>query len=417
VPWNLFIEAARFQSGPLAAAAVPWNDQEVRLACNLLCDRRLRVGIYAGLGCMNYAPMVTQLAELLQAPVATSMSGKGVIAEDHPLSVGWGYGPQGTSTAEQAFRRVDVVLAMGVKFSEVSTGFYSLPQHRHLIHVDVNPASLGRVMRTSNPVNTDTSLFLSHVLGQPEQFRRDQDGRMIELIRQSRQEEACSFSRVVSPTNVDPVAFLLALRRRTGNDAMAFVDVTMSQYWATEVFTAKQSRTFFNPTNNQSMGWSIPAALGAQRAFPGRQTVTVTGDGCFLMSAMEIATAGRAGLPVKFFVLDDNAYHYMQELQRPAYMRTTATMLANLDYQSLARGFNVAYQEISQNDELDARIQGVLNYDGPVLTRVKIDYGNRPVRWLNAARARFTSDLTREQKMRFAARIGYRSMNRRPVND
>ena len=82
---------------------------------------------------------LVRLAELLQAPVATSMSGKGVISETHPLAVGWGYGPQGTRTAEDVFKdHVDIVLAMGVKFSEVSTGFFSLPEHRQLIHVDIN---------------------------------------------------------------------------------------------------------------------------------------------------------------------------------------------------------------------------------------------------------------------------------------
>ena len=257
---------------------------------------------------------------------------------------------------------------MGVKFSEVSTGFYSLPQHRHLIHVDVNPANLGRVMRTTNPVNADAGMFMNHVLGQADLFRREPDGRLLDLHSPAPCRRGPRQRPDRQPDCVDPMAFLLALRRQTGADAMTFVDVTMSQYWATEVFTARQSRTFFNPTNNQNMGWSIPAAMGAQRAYPGRQTVTVTGDGCFLMSAMEIATAGRAGLPVKFFVLDDQAYHYMQELQRPAYLRTTATMLANLDYRALARGFNVAYQEILQNDDLDARIRGVLQYDGPVLT-------------------------------------------------
>ena len=112
-------------------------------------------------------------------------------------------------------------------------------------------------------------------------------------------------------------------------------------------------------------------------------------------------------------MLDDRAYHYMQQLQNLPTCDTTATMLANLDYRALARGFNVGYQEILQNDEMDARIQGVLNYDGPVLTRVHIDYGPRPVRWVDAARTRFTNDLTRDQKIRFAARIGYRTLNRR----
>src|SRR5205085_205408 len=148
------------------------------------------------------------------------------------------------------------------------------------------------------------------------------------------------------------MAFVLALRRATCPDALVFVDVTMTEHWAAEAFAVRQPRTYFNPTDNQAMGWSIPAALGAQRAFPGRPTVTLTGDGCFLMSAMEISTAARAGLPVKFFVLDDQAYHYMQELQWPAYKRTTATLLAKLDYAALAQGFGVAYKEITATAQL-----------------------------------------------------------------
>src|ERR1700686_3172903 len=96
IPYNLLIEAARFNSGPLEAIALPFDEAACRRALQLLCDRRLRVGIYAGLGCMDFAPALVQAAELLQAPVATSMSGKGVISECHPLAVGWGYGPQGT---------------------------------------------------------------------------------------------------------------------------------------------------------------------------------------------------------------------------------------------------------------------------------------------------------------------------------
>ena len=96
----------------------------------VLRNRKCRVGIYAGLGCMDYSASLTKVAEMLQAPVATSVSGKGVIDECHPLAVGWGYGPQGTRTAENAFKEVDVVLAIGVRYSEVSTAFYAIPAHR-----------------------------------------------------------------------------------------------------------------------------------------------------------------------------------------------------------------------------------------------------------------------------------------------
>src|SRR5260370_15819604 len=116
--------------------------------------------------------------------------------------------------------------------------------------------------------------------------------------------------------------FYVALRAALNPDALVFVDVTGSEHWAAEASTTYQPRTYFNPTDNQSMGWSIPAALGAQRVHAGRQVVTATGDGCFLMSAMEVSTAARESLPVRFFVLDDQAFHYMQALLARAYRRT-----------------------------------------------------------------------------------------------
>jgi acetolactate synthase-1/2/3 large subunit len=346
------------------------------------------------------------------------MSGKGVISETHPLSVGWGYGPQGTRVAEDLFRNhVDVVLALGVKFSEVSTGFYSLPQHRHLIHVDINEASLGRVMRNSLCVHSDVGVFLTHAFEQADALRRTDNTRLREIIQLRKRDETRINDEVYARTCVDPMRFVQCLRRLTAEDALTFVDVTLSQYLATECFTATQPRTFFNPTDNQAMGWSIPAALGAQKVHPNRQTLTITGDGCFLMSATEISTAARERLPVKFFVLDDQAYHYMQELQVSAYLRTTATILARLDYRSLAMGYGVAYQEIRTPDELEPRIRTVLEHNGPVLTRVVTDYRRRPVRWINAARGRFINELTPDQRRRFLARIASRAADRRPQND
>ncbi|MBX9679621.1 MAG: thiamine pyrophosphate-binding protein [Gemmataceae bacterium] len=417
VPYNLFIETHRCNSGPLEPMSLPFDVQAFRAAINLLCDRRLRVGIYAGWGCMNYSDSLVRLAETLQSPVATSMAGKGAMPETHPLAVGWGYGAHATRTAEQAFSNVDVVLALGVKYSEVSTGFYGQPSKRHLIHVDIQRENIGRVMPTTHCVHADAGLFLTHALAESDTIRRAPDARLPDFIRSRKREETRLNEEIFARCGVDPMLFLRTLRCMTRQDAMAFVDVTVSQYWATETFTTSQPRTFFNPTNNQNMGWSIPAALGAQRVCHGRQVVTVTGDGSFLMSGMELSTAVREGLPVKFFILDDQAYHYMQELQRPAYLRTTATILAHLDYRSLAAGWGIAYQEILGHSELEAKMRGALDHPGPVLVRVPVDYRRREVRWIKAVRERYTRELTPDQKLRFLTRIATRSLDRHPAND
>jgi acetolactate synthase-1/2/3 large subunit len=417
VPYNLLIETAKFHCPPSGPRTVPFDENAFACAVRLLGNRKLRVGIYAGQGCMDSTDALRRAAEILQAPVATSVSGKGVIDECHPLAVGWGYGPQGTRTAEQAFQSVDVVLAIGVRYSEVSTAFYSIPAHRHHIHVDANACNLGRIVKSDVTVHADAGVFLTKLLECGPQLCRPADAALVGRIRQWKGDDARENARCYARCGLDPMAFILALRRVACRDAQVFVDVSAAEHWAAEAFTVVQPRTYFNPTDNQAMGWSIPAALGAQRVHLGRQTITITGDGCLLMSAMEISTAAREGLPVKFFVLDDQTYHYMQALQLQAYRRTTATVLARLDYAALAKGFGVGYREIEAPQELDCGIRAALEEPGPVLVRVAIDYGKRPLRWLEAAKARYTKELTTEQKVRFVARLGARALDPHPRND
>lgn len=417
VPYPLFIEDHDFNCPPLAPPGVPFDEAAFQAALGLLTNPRCRVGIYAGLGCMDCPCELAQVAELLQAPVATSVSGKGVIPETHPLAVGWGYGPQGTRTAEQVFKDVDVILAVGVRFSEVSTAFYALPATHTIIHVDANPKNLGAVMPKALCIHADACCFLAHLRDHADVIRRPADHRLTAKIAHLKAGELRKNREVYGKCGADPMALVLALRRALPPDALVYVDVTTTEHWAAEAFTVCQPRTYFNPTDNQVMGWSIPASLGGQRAFPGRPVVTITGDGCFLMSAMELSTAARECLPVKVFVLDDQAYHIMQTLQKSAYLRTTATVLARLDYEALARGFGVAYQEIRCTSDLEAGIQGALSYPGPVLVRVVTDYGKRPIRWVEAAKDRFTDELTTEQKVRFIARLGSRAIRIHKEND
>ena len=417
IPYNLLIEMYHFDAPPLAAPAVPFDERSFQQAVTLLSRRNLRVGIYAGLGCMDYAADLARAAEALQAPVATSVSGKGAISEYHPLAVGWGYGPQGSAAAEAIFKDMDVLLAIGVKFSEVSTGYYANPRPGCVIQVDANPCNLGRILKADVAVHADAGLFLSRLLECPA-VRRSPNPRLMQRIRHERAAEAQAFGAMTGTScGVHPMQLIRALRCHLPDDALLFVDVTVSEHLAAEGFRVCQPRTYFNPTDNQAMGWSIPASLGAQRACPGRTVATLTGDGCFLMTAMELSTAARACLPVKFFILDDCAYHYMQMLQWAAYRRVTATRLARIDYAAFAKGLGIAYAEICQAEQLAPTIAAALAHEGPVLCRVAVDYRNVKIRWIEAVRDRYTEELTLAQKARFLARIGARTLDPTPRND
>lgn len=422
VPYTILIDSAHFNAPPEGAPRRFWSDDALARAVNLLACKDRRIGIYAGLGCMDHGGLLTEVAEMLQAPVATSVSGKGAIDESHSLAVGWGYGPAGTQVAEEIFAGVDTILAIGVRYSEVSTGFYSIPQKPYLVHVDACEDNLERVVPTTVAVHADSGLFLGALLGESARLTRCNNPALPANIAGAKARQLASHQASHSHPRkgsggVDPMHLILAMNEAKRDDSLVFVDVTVSEHWAAEAFTVRQPRTYFNPTDNQGMGWSIPAAIGAQQVHRDRQVFTLTGDGCFLMAGQEISTAARECLPVKFFVLDDHAYHYMQLLQSAAYDRTTATHLAKLDFEALARGYGVGYREIGPGDDLCAEVSDILAQPTPILVRVITEYTSRPVRWLAATKSRYTTELSVGQKARFAARLGVRSLQIRDFSD
>lgn len=421
IPYTMLIDVHDFNTPPAEALGIPFDESAFLASIQLLANQKKKIGIYAGQGCQAYSAELTALAEMLQAPVATSVSGKGAIAENHPLAVGWGYGGQGTETAENTFtglcHGIDLLLAIGVRFSEVSTAFYGLPKIPQVIHVDASQANIGKVVKADVGVHADAGFYMAKAMEHRDRIARPPQPKLIECIAKEKANDAKRYAKVEAKCGADPMAFVLALRKVLPEDALTFVDVTVTEHLAAEAFTVLKPRTYFNPTDNQAMGWSIPAAVGAQKVHPGKTVATITGDGCFLMSGLEMSTAGRESLPVKFFILDDQAYHYMQMLQKSAYLRTTATILARLDYSAFAQAMGIGYLEIDATHKLEAGIQAALSYVGPVLVRVITDYRERKIRWLEAVRRRYIRELTPAQQTRFLARLGSRAIEFQRAND
>jgi acetolactate synthase I/II/III large subunit len=417
IPYPLYTEVWDYDLAVPPPYPAPFDESAYVRVLQHLMERRRRVGIYAGLGCVEAGPALAAVAELLQAPVATSVSGKGCIPDSHPLAVGWGYGKQGTRAAEAAFQEVDLVLAVGVRFSEVSTASFAIPRHDVLIHVDVNPQNLGRNVPAHVTLCADSRVFLDRLLLDGEAIRRAPCPALWQKIHRSRQVDRCEAATVRIAPCVDPMFFLNQFKATLGPDELIFVDVTAATHWASETIEVQGPRRYVTPADNQSMGWAIPAAIGAQRVRPDRQVVCITGDGCFLMSAIEMSSAARCGLPVKFFVLDDGAYHYMQMLQEPVYRRTTATEIARIDYAAFAQAVGLSFNQIVDNADALAGIQRALAIPGPVLTRVAISYEGREIRWLSALRSQYINKLPNNQKVRLAARVGVRALTPRADSD
>lgn len=243
IPYTMLIDTHHYKDPPLGPVGVPFDENAFQHAVALLSNRKLRVGIYAGQGCLDFSDSLVAVAELLQAPVATSVSGKGAISETHPLAVGWGYGAQGTETAEKIFKGkpllpnhtgVDLVLAVGVRYSEVSTAFYSQPRFKYQIQVDASADNLGKVMKTDVCVHADAGVFLAKLLENADCLRRAPDTHLVARIHELKADDCKRFAKIEAKCGADPMAFILALRRTLPEDGLVFVDVTCSEHLAAE---------------------------------------------------------------------------------------------------------------------------------------------------------------------------------------
>ncbi len=233
----LLMERARFRLG---AGSVPAAPPDISGQLDDAAERLRRssaVGIYAGAGALGATEELRVLAERLQAPVATTISGRGVLPEDHPLSVGYGFGRSGTVAAWRVFRKVRTLLAVGCKYGETATGAYGLKPPREHIHIDINPASLGANYATSLAIAADAKRALGGLLARLGKDQRSINAPFHEAIHQARaRAEADAWESREASSAVNPGRFLRSLRKRLERDAILVTDSGAHQFWALSDF-------------------------------------------------------------------------------------------------------------------------------------------------------------------------------------
>ncbi len=364
--------------------ALSFDENAFNCAVHLLGNHKLCVGIYAGLGCMDFGDALTKTAEMLQKTAGRHERFRQGLHQRVLPAGSW----LGLRAARHAHRGRGVQKRRSgagnrrALCSEVSTGFYSIPPHR-VVQVDANANNLGKVVKPEVCVHADAGVFLTKLLEQAPALCRPANAALVADIRKWKCDELKENQKCYNRCGVDPMALILAMRKVLCPDALVFVDVSATEHWAAEAMTTTKPPDVFQSDGQPGDGLVDPGgSWGPQRVHGGRpasgdadrrRLFPDDGDGDFDGGSAE-------GLPVKFFVLDDQAFHYMQALQQQAYKRTTATVLARLDYEALAKGFGVGYLEISDPRQLEAGVRGAIEHNGPVLVRVVTDYGQRPLR-------------------------------------
>jgi acetolactate synthase-1/2/3 large subunit len=373
----LFRHEARVESAePPPPPAAP-RAEDVERAAALLATAR-RPLLYLGLGAAGCGADLVALAERLEAPVATTFQGKGVFPESHPLSLWPGFGDAAPPFVRRLVRDCDATLAIGCRFGEVATASYGLTPPAPLIHVDIDPAALGRNYPAEMASVSDAAVFVRNLLTQLPP--RVPDLELREAIRSGHQGVRRAWEADPSATGVTPARLLRALQERFGAHAIFTTDSGNGTFLAMECLRLEAPGRFLAPVDFSCMGYAVPAAIGAKLACPDAPVVALAGDGAFLMTGLELLTAASQGVGVAVFVLRDGELAQIAQFQDTALNRKTCSRLPDYDLEAIGRGVGVECLRLARDADVASVLAAVaetLAQGRPVLIDVAIDYSRR----------------------------------------
>lgn len=338
--------------------------------------RARRPVIYAGGGAIasGAGQAVIQLAELLNAPVLTSIKGKGMLSEAHDLSLG-NLGTEGP--VRSLLEKADLAIVVGTRFSNRSTGKWSLRLPPQWVRVDIDEQQFAKThpnIQSSHVVELvgDARITLERILGRLEkQSLRPQGFERSEVIRVKRQT-----LESVSAKYPAEVKLFEDLRGAMRSDAIVANDSTMATYWARRYFEVHEPRSFLWAMGSGTIGFGLPAAIGAKLAKPDRQVLALCGDGGFLFSCQELATAVKYRVAIIVLLFNDNAFGIVDYGQRKEGQLFGDEALANPDFIALAKSFGAEAERVDSLERIGEVVEKAFTRDR--LTVVEVPVALRP---------------------------------------
>ncbi|MCG8399985.1 MAG: biosynthetic-type acetolactate synthase large subunit, partial [Firmicutes bacterium] len=325
------------------------------------CERPV---IYAGGGIVSAAAHVEllRLSETLLAPVATTLMGVGGFPGDHPLSIGM-LGMHGSKYANFAICECDLLIGVGVRFDDRVTGkLEEFAPKATVIHIDIDPAEIGKNVGVDIPVVGDVRRTMQKLL---EALQPRVAARWRDTILSWKKEYPIEF---VENSRVKPQEVIREIYNVTGGKARITTEVGQHQMWATHYYTYTRPRTFISSGGLGTMGFGLPAAIGAQVACPGETVIDIAGDGSIQMNIQEMQTAVNYNLPVKIAVLNNGYLGMVRQWQELFYNRRYSyTELDNPDFVKLAEAYGAKGLRVTGKSEVRPVLEEALRIPGPVM--------------------------------------------------
>ena len=358
------------------------NPADILAAARLL-NRAERPLILSGHGVMisGAEEALRALAEKADIPVATTLLGLSTIPSDHPLNKGM-LGMHGNIAPNIKTNEADVILAIGMRFDDRATGRKdAYAPGAKIIHVDVDKAEFGKNLTPHTRIHSDARRALEALL--PLVNKASHTEWLDSFGHAERVERTEVAERELNPSDTERGEMRMGqvVRRvseATGNRAILVTDVGQNQMMAARYFKYSEPRSILTSGGLGTMGFCLPAAIGAKIGAPGREVVAFMGDGGFQMTMQELGTIMDYRVPVKIVVLNNNFLGNVRQWQEMFYgSRFSATPLLNPDFVMIARAYGIEAENVSEASQLDAAIARMTASEGAYLLNVNIETADK----------------------------------------
>ena len=337
--------------------------------------------IYAGGGVIasDASEELVRFSELLEAPLAHTVMGLGAMPTGHPNFISM-LGMHGSYAANIGVTECDALIGLGVRFDDRVTGRLDrFAPNAKVLHVDIDPAEINKNRRADVGVVGDARAVLKRLNERLEETRstagkarREARKAWMDRIREMKREHPFSYDQ--SSDDIKPQRLMQKLDEISGGEAIVTVDVGQHQMWAAQYLRFNRPRLWQSSSGLGSMGFGLPAAMGAKFACPERTVISIVGDGGFMMSMPELGTISSNRLPVKIVVMNNNTLGMVRQWQQLFYDKrySEVSIDAFPDASLLAAAFGIEGGSVTRPEDLDAALEHAFAHEGPYLLNVPV---------------------------------------------
>lgn len=351
------------------APAPEFSAESVRDAAAMI-NAAKRPVLYLGGGAINAADEIRQFAEKANLPTTMTLMALGMLPKVHPLSLGM-LGMHGARSTNYILQEADLLIVMGARFDDRAIGkTEQFCPNAKIIHVDIDRAELGKIKQPHVAIQGDVADVLAQLIPQTDAADRADWRQLVADLQRE-------FPGAI-PTEGDPLShygLINAVAACVDDSAIITTDVGQHQMWTAQAYPLNRPRQWLTSGGLGTMGFGLPAAVGAALANPDRKVICFSGDGSLMMNIQEMATAAENQLDVKIILMNNEALGLVHQQQSLFYKQGVfaATYPGMINFMQIAAGFGLHTCDLNAEEDAHAALQAAISRPGPALIHVRID--------------------------------------------